>query len=328
MLLCNLLGNEMAKAALQRMVDQKRVPNTLLFSGPDGVGKSRFALGLASALMGPHHHDKIASGNHPDLHVYFPEGKGAMHPIDSMHELIEEVGLPPFAASVKVFIIHDAHQMLPTSSNALLKTLEEPNWDSYIILLTDRPELVLSTIVSRCRCLPFFPVATPLISSYLMEYHRKSAAEAERIALLSHGSFSKALQLAAQSVDRKRQLLIELLTCDKKRQYIRFLALCGELEEALHSSSEAEEQAGAIQEEAEWLFAEIFGWYRDLYLMRQGLSTPSSLYHREYEDTLKQHSACSPLPNLEEIFSRIQTCELALQRHVKLRVILEHLLFP
>ena len=113
----NLIGNDLAKVALTRMAEQRSVPNTLLFYGPDGVGKSLFALALAELLMGPQH-----ARNHPDLHIYLPEGKSATHPIENIRKLIDEVALPPYEAPVKVFIIHDAHQMLPTSSNALLKT--------------------------------------------------------------------------------------------------------------------------------------------------------------------------------------------------------------
>src|SRR5580692_991868 len=108
-----LIGNELAKAALLRMVEQKSVPNTLLFYGPDGVGKSLFALALTELLMGPSHTPKLHSSNHPDLHVYVPEGKSATHPVDNIRKLNDEVALPPFEAPVKVFLIHDAHQMLP-----------------------------------------------------------------------------------------------------------------------------------------------------------------------------------------------------------------------
>src|ERR1700722_8273873 len=74
-----LIGNEFAKTALTRMVEQKSVPNTLLFYGPDGVGKSLFALSLAELLMGKAHAHKLASGNHPHLHLFVPEGKGGGH---------------------------------------------------------------------------------------------------------------------------------------------------------------------------------------------------------------------------------------------------------
>ncbi len=317
----------MAKAALQRMVDQKTVPNTLLFAGPEGVGKSRFALALAAHLMGERHQAKIASGNHPDVHIYLPEGKGSLHPIDAMRKLIDEVGMPPFESTLKVFIIHDAHQMLPASSNALLKTFEEPNLDSYIILLSDKPELLLPTIVSRCRRIPFFPIADPLISNHLVQYHQKTSAEAERIALFSHGSIGKALQLMSNSRNQKREVLIELLTCDTQREYPRFLKLCTQLEETLQSESEDSEEGeeeGSVRRQIESLFEEILAWYRDLHLIQEAVHS-TSLYYRDHEEELKRN-VLGQFPTLEQMFERIQACQLALQRHVKLRVVLEHLL--
>lgn len=323
---CDLLGNELAKTALQRMASHQTVPNTLLFSGPDGVGKSRFALELAVLLMGEAHRHKLESANHPDLHIYLPEGKGALHPVDSMRKLIEEVGMPPFEAPVKVFVIHDAHQMLPASSNALLKTFEEPSFDSYIILLSDKPELLLPTIVSRCRRIPFFPIPDAQVAAYLIQSAQKSPSEAERIALLSHGSIGKALQLAAHARDNKRQILIEMLTCDPEREYPRFLKLCSQLEEALTSDSDeaAEgEEKGSVHKEIEALFEEILAWHRDLHLIKESHTT-SQLYYRDCEDELKKQAAGELVP-LEQLFKRLETCQLALERHTKLRTMLEHL---
>jgi DNA polymerase-3 subunit delta' len=310
----------MARAALKRMIDQRAVPHTLLFAGPHGVGKSLFAQWFAGQIMGEEHSAKIASGNHPDLHCYHPEGKSSLHPIESMRQLIEEVGMAPFEAPVKVFLIHDAHQMLPASSNALLKTLEEPTLDSTIILLTDQPELLLPTIVSRCRRVPFFPISDTLISRYLQEQCDKSASEAERIALFSHGSLAKALELATDPSEKKRHLFIELLTCDLQREYPRFLKLCAQLEEALHSTGE--EESEAVHRNIESLFDEIFAWYRDLHLLAEGVHT-SPLYFPDCEEELRRRMSI-PFPSLESVFDQLQTCRLALQRHVKLKTILEH----
>ena len=58
--LSRLIGNELIKSALTRMVDTHTVPSTLLFHGPEGVGKGLFALALAEMLMGPKSHTKIA----------------------------------------------------------------------------------------------------------------------------------------------------------------------------------------------------------------------------------------------------------------------------
>lgn len=319
----------MAKSALERMAANQTVPNTLLFAGPNGVGKRGFALALAAHLMGSSHQTKIASGNHPDIHIYLPEGKGALHPIDAMRKLIGEVGMPPFEASCKVFIIDDAHQMLPASSNALLKTFEEPNLDSYIILLSDKPELLLPTILSRCRRIPFFPIPDNQIASYLMQHLEQTPAQAERIALLSSGSLAKALHLAQHKDQQKRKILIELLMCDTTREYPRFLKLCSQLEEALDEDgkdSEAEEEPGANTREIESLLEEILAWHRDLHLVKEGLHHVP-LYFRDHEEELKL-AASTPFASLEQIFEKFEMCQLALQRHTKLRVVLEQLLCP
>ncbi len=138
-----------------------KVPNTLLFVGSNLLEEAkRFAAGLIGTEL----------ETHPDLHLYLPEGKSGMHSIDSIRQFIEEVAFPPFQAPVKVFIIDQAERMLPTSSNALLKTCEEPPADTCILLLSSDPEALLPTILSRCRKMIFpsahqktFPASEALI---------------------------------------------------------------------------------------------------------------------------------------------------------------------
>lgn len=87
--------------------------------------------------------------NHPDFHEYQPQGKADLHPIESIYLFTEEMYKPPYSASHKVFIFYDTHKMSPFSSNALLKTLEEPAHDAYVILLAPQKNLLLPTILSR-----------------------------------------------------------------------------------------------------------------------------------------------------------------------------------
>lgn len=113
------------------------------------------ALDLCKQILDSSHHSKIDTDNHPDLHFYVPEGKAHLHPMANIQKLIREMALPPFEAPRKIFIIEEAEKMLPSSSNALLKTLEEPNQDTYILLLTEHPDLLLPTILSRLAPLSF-----------------------------------------------------------------------------------------------------------------------------------------------------------------------------
>lgn len=117
------------------------IPHALLLSGPRGAPLAQEAIDFAIKLTGKH--------PHPDIHEYFPEGKTEMHPISTIRSLTSDVNLVPYSAPWKVFIIHDAERMLPTSSNALLKTLEEPSAHTCILLLSHHPEKLLPTILSR-----------------------------------------------------------------------------------------------------------------------------------------------------------------------------------
>ncbi len=310
----NLIGNELAKAALRRMADQHSVPNTLLFSGPDGVGKSLFAQALAECLM-----NTSLVNPHPDLHIYKPEGKSAIHTMDSIRQLIDEVALPPFQAPVKVFILHDAHQMLPYSSNALLKTLEEPSFHSYFILLTSNPDSMLPTLISRCRKVPFFPISQPLIEILVKQKWQKSPEMARRIAFLSHGSLAKAEQLTSDHQIAWRSPLLEILTLHLPDEYPQFLKLALEIEEHCTSEEDSEEDAHVQTDD---LFEEIAAWYRDLQLLKEGIA-PEYLYHLDSFERLKT-ALSRPIPHLEKVLEHMAKCRLALQRNVKLRTVLEH----
>lgn len=203
----HLLGNPLAKAQLKRLLANKTVPPVLLFHGPDGIGKGLFAQEFAQTLT---------NNAQADLHIFHPEGKNGQHPIAAMRRLIEEAGMPPFQAPCKVFILHDAEKMLASSSNALLKTLEEPHPHSQFILTTSRPHELLPTILSRCQKVPFFSIAENEIIQLVPDSH---------IATLSEGSIAKALLLSK----KPKQPLVEELF--KAKTYPEFLHALSKIEE-------------------------------------------------------------------------------------------------
>ncbi|MCI0382075.1 MAG: hypothetical protein L0207_03370 [Chlamydiae bacterium] len=133
--------------SFNELLQKEKIPNVLLLEGPNLLSQAKE---IAGKLMGPAHQRKIASENHPDLFIYQIKEKSGLHSIASLRHLIEQIGLSPLEANVKVFIIDSAEKMLPSGANALLKTLEEPPNDSYILLLTEDSSFLLPTIGSRC----------------------------------------------------------------------------------------------------------------------------------------------------------------------------------
>lgn len=230
----HLIGNPAAKDILERLLEKGTLPSVLLFHGIEGIGKGLFAKAVAEKLMGRIKKD------HPDIHIYYPEGKSSQHPISAMRQLIDEVGMPPFEAPCKVFIVHDAEKMLPSSSNALLKTLEEPPSDTYIFLISSDPDKLLPTIVSRCRKIPFFPVPEEELAAFL------NKPEGKRTAYLAQGSVGKSLKVQERPIG-------ELFAC---KTY-------GELLQALAKLEESDDEEEARLTKADEIFEEILYWVRE-----------------------------------------------------------------
>ena len=243
-LFSTLIGNDKAKEILSRLLEKKSLPHVLLLHGPDGIGKGHFAYEIAQTLMG---RDKK---EHPDIHLILPDPKSDQHPVANMRQLIQEAGLPPFEAPVKIFIIHDAEKMLPASSNALLKTLEEPPPHTHFILLTSQPELLLPTTVSRCCKIPFFPIPDDELASFITQkFHTPvSKLDGKKIALLAQGSMSQAIRRATNP---SNFLLDELF---RSKTYT-------ELHQQLSHLNEPTDEA--TQEEIDQLFEEMLYWIRE-----------------------------------------------------------------
>ncbi|MFI5334051.1 MAG: ATP-binding protein [Chlamydiales bacterium] len=204
MLFSHLLGNPAAKEQITTLLAKKLLPPVLLFTGPKGVGKALFARALAEKLLA------TSKGQPPDLHFYAPSGKAGIHTVETIHELQSEIPLPPFEAPCKVFILEEAERMLPASSNALLKTLEEPPDDSYFLLITSQPEQILPTLLSRCTTIRFFPVPQVEIAKFVEKRFAISKEEAEIIGARAQGSVGKACQLVEKKESRLPELVEEI----------------------------------------------------------------------------------------------------------------------
>ena len=71
--------------------------------------------------------------------------------VKQIRQIATEANFRPIEGKARVFIIDEADKLNDQSANALLKTLEEPPATSYLILITARPAMLLTTIRSRCQ---------------------------------------------------------------------------------------------------------------------------------------------------------------------------------
>lgn len=216
----NVIGHERAVGALQRALETNRLPHALLFTGPEGVGKTHLALELARALncIGASppcgeciHCHQIEIGSHPDVSVVERvDGKEGIG-IGQVRELRDVASLRPFQGRHKVTIIAGAEALSDQAADALLKTLEEPQPQLTLILTASEADGLPATVVSRCRVIPLGPVEPGVIAAALQE-RGQDAESAQQLARLSRGSVGWALRATRQPklATQQRELAVRL----------------------------------------------------------------------------------------------------------------------
>lgn len=215
-----VIGQERAVSQLKAMLNNRRVPPGLLFTGPHGCGKGYAALRFARALNcldedAVSRQDccalcqncvHIAKGIHPDVIVCDyafqarlsgkEEARQEHILIDTIRELIIKAQQKAIAGRWKVYIIDRADTMTNEAANALLKLLEEPPEGTLWILLAEKREALPETIRSRCQTVAFNPLSEEAVSEILVE-RGMTLDEAQRLALVSEGSVERAEKAGA-----------------------------------------------------------------------------------------------------------------------------------
>jgi DNA polymerase-3 subunit delta' len=222
-----IVGHRRLKRLLARAVHSGTLPPSLVFAGPEGVGKKQMAYALAQALncLEPVESaagerdacgacatcSRIARGLHPDVVlIRRPEDKSAIV-ISQARDLVRQVGYRPFEAGYRVVVIDDADELGGDSQDALLKTLEEPPARNVFVLVTSRPNQLSTTIRSRCCVLRFAPLAAAEIAGALAGAHGFSGADAQAAAALSAGSFTRAMGAGASELAQARAVAAAVL---------------------------------------------------------------------------------------------------------------------
>jgi DNA polymerase-3 subunit delta' len=234
----HLIGNSSVKQAIRRFIATGRIPNSLLFAGPEGVGKKQFALELARSIVcrGPREgeacgecasckrvgvfefpgadakgddYDRVFFSEHSDVGMVVPFNRTLR--VGSIRALEAEANFRPYEAPARVFIIDDAQKMNEAASNALLKTLEEPPVTTHIFLVSSKPDSLLPTIRSRSQILRFGPVDASEIEHLLLMSHKYSQEDARLIASNASGNVAWASSVKVDEYRARREIAIDIL---------------------------------------------------------------------------------------------------------------------
>ena len=146
---------EQALTLLRKAQANDRLAHAYLITGPVGSGTREVASGLTGILVG----ESADPLNHPDVHIAEPESKSRRITIDQVRELERSLQMRSLRGGRKAVVIFDADRLVEGAANAFLKTLEEPPRNSHILLVSNFPELLIETILSRCIEIPLAPGA-------------------------------------------------------------------------------------------------------------------------------------------------------------------------
>lgn len=110
-------------------------------------------------------------------------------------EIIKKLSLKTFESDFKIMIIWLPEKMHPSTSNKLLKMIEEPPEKTLFILVSDEPDKLIPTILSRCQLVKIPPFTNHDIENYLTKRYSLSAEKATDIARVSNGNILRAVGL-------------------------------------------------------------------------------------------------------------------------------------
>lgn len=236
----DIIGQEKAIGLLSGILARERIASSYLFCGESGVGKKTAAVNFAKVLncMNPPKASgesnnpenntslidacdecesctKIDAGTHPDFLIVSPEERQIR--IEEVRMIDNALSYKPFEGRKKTVIVDDAETMNISAANAFLKTLEEPPMDSVIILVSSKPDILPSTIRSRCSRINFVPLPTESCRRVLAD--RMTGKEGLEIAArLSMGR--PGLALSADLLEERSwflNLFTAMLQADKDR---------------------------------------------------------------------------------------------------------------
>ncbi|MBI5219956.1 MAG: DNA polymerase III subunit delta' [Bacteroidia bacterium] len=122
---------------------------------------------------------------------------------DESEEIIRKLNFKTFEGEYKIMIIWLAEKMHPAAANKLLKILEEPPPNTIFFLLSEEPELMLPTILSRTQLIKLPKIDDNSLSETIKDRFDLSDEEIQNIVRISGGSFLNALNIIQSSDEQK-----------------------------------------------------------------------------------------------------------------------------
>lgn len=336
----NILGQERAKKILINSLIKGNISHAYIFAGPDEVGKKLTALTFAKTLNCINGKEdsceeclsckKINSLNHPDLSIIRKEDENTKIntigdikrdfgdededkesrtiKIGAIRELQRRLSLKPYEGKRKVAIIDNAEDMITASSNAFLKTLEEPPGETVIILITSNMHSLLPTVVSRCQVIKFNPLSDEHIKEILIKNYKFSENDASIMSSLSKGRLGSALTADYKELCKYREDVLKMI-----KSSIR-----GDLEYIFTESKRLSKE----KEELPEFLDSVIDLLRDAVIIN-GTGIDEGVINKDVSDKIKEFSSGLHIQYILNMVDTVQQTKSLLKRNANPQLAIE-----
>lgn len=318
-----LIGHDWAVNLLKNHITRENIRHAYLFTGPSGIGRRTLALAFTQALNCPNTQPKdqfcgvcptckrIQSMQYPDLHIVEAEKVGGVLKVDQIRELQHNLALTPYEGSYRCALILRFDEAHPSASNALLKTLEEPNPRVILILTAENQDQLLPTIVSRCEIMRLRPAPLEALMPALSQHLSISTEDARFLAHISNGRPGTAIQYHhnPELVEKRSEILEDLCSLLSANRVRRF------------------SYAANLAKENDWIRSTLVSWlsfWRDI-LLKTSLSA-APLTNIDMESKIEALAVHLDSETAFHMIQQIETTLNLIDRNINLRLAVEILL--
>ena len=162
-----LYGYEDYFISFKKLYEKNKLPNTILLTGQKGIGKSTFIYHFINYMLSQYEKDKYSLENftinennssfkliqnhvHPNFFLLKNSLSGENIKIDQVRNLLKFLSKTAYSQNIKIVLLDNAEHLNLNSSNALLKSLEEPSSNTFFFIINNSASKVSDTIRSRC----------------------------------------------------------------------------------------------------------------------------------------------------------------------------------
>ena len=347
----DFIGNAEIVKVIRRMVSEDRLPQTLLFAGPAGVGKATLARLVAAAIncdrtpgeicgecsnclrilqadltrdefvqqfaereklpAAKRTENPLVISTHPDFLVFPPDGPLRLITIEQARLLRDAAQFRPSEGRRRIFLIDHVDRANTEAANSLLKTLEEPAEGLTLIITAENPYDLLPTI--RSRSIPFYfgPLSPAEMERYLDARSDVTGADRARLVGWAQGSPGRALALDPEEYAKRRQAMLAMLRSALGAS--RF----GDLLE------QTELLARRRKERLDLLTESLYGLLQDLLHLRHGSARP--LIHEDIRTELSELAKAASFEWIEDAVTQLAELDRLVRRNIQKQIALEAL---